>query len=108
LAESVNTNPIVVRRLLGQLREAGLVEEHAGRHGGASLARPAEQITLCDIWLAVGERALFAYNANKPNPACPVSCRMQTLLAPVFASVSETVEARLREIRLADLVAELR
>lgn len=103
LAKSVNTSPVVVRRILGLLRKAGLVLAHTGRGGGATLARPATRITLLDIHRAVDEPMLFAMNPNRPNPACEVSCRMKDVLGPVFDDAERAVEARLSKVRLSEL-----
>ena len=68
LASSINVNPVIVRKLLGQLKEAGLIEVRRGL-GGASLARPADEITLLDIYRAVecvGHGELFHLHEN-PN-----------------------------------------
>jgi len=107
LARSVNTSPIVVRRLLGALRDAGLVKGHSGRHGGASLARPPEKITLLDVYRAVDDPDIFAFSRNEPNPACPVGCRMNKLLTPVFAGVQKAIEIELGKIRISDLLDEI-
>ena len=104
LAASVNTSPIVVRRILGLLREAGLVLGHPGRSGGTTLAKPETRITLLDIHRAVDEPMLFAFNKNRPNPRCPVSCRMKEILGPVFDDAERAVEERLRRVRLSELV----
>ena len=103
LAESINTSPVVVRRIIGLLRKAGLVISHSGRGGGNALARPAARISLLDVYRAVDEPILFAMNPNRPNPACPVSCRMKELLGPVFADAEQAVEARLAKVRLSQL-----
>ena len=71
LAGSIQVNPVVVRNVLGQLSDAGIVGIRAGV-GGAFLAKPAEDITLLDIFKAVEkEEALFHFHEN-PNPLCPV------------------------------------
>lgn len=108
LARSVNTSPVVVRRILGLLRKAGLVQAHTGRGGGATLARPAARITLLDIHRAVDEPMLFAMNPNRPNPACEVSCRMKDVLGPVFDDAERAVEARLSKVRLSQLCDAVR
>jgi Rrf2 family protein len=86
VAESVGTNPVVVRRVLAALARAGLVETRLGAEGGARLTRRPEDIALVDVYRAVeGEGAVLAHNANPPNPRCVVSCGMRRALAPVFA-----------------------
>jgi len=104
LAASINTSPVVVRRIIGRLRAAGLVVAQTGRGGGAALARPPAKITLRDVYRAVDEPGLFAMNPKAPNPSCDVSCRMKDVLGPVFADAERAVEARLGKIRLTALV----
>lgn len=107
LAASVNTSPVVVRRIVGRLRAAGLVVAQTGRGGGAALARPPAKITLRDVYRAVDEPGLFAMNPKAPNPSCDVSCRMKDVLAPVFDAAERAVETRLAKIRLTELVDAL-
>ena len=107
LAKSVNTSPIVVRRILGMLRDAGLVVGHPGRHGGATLAKAPDSVTLLDVYRAVDESSVFAFNTNRPNQHCPLSCSMKALLVPIFEGVESAVEDELRAVRLSDLVEKL-
>ncbi len=104
IAASVNTNPVVVRRLVAELAKAGLVVSQQGKGGGVRLARPASRITLFDIYQAIGEDPVFAFNPNAPNPKCPLSVKMLGVLAPVFGDVQDAVRGSLRRTRLADLV----
>ena len=67
MACSVTTHPVVLRRLLGDLRRAGLVESRSGNSGGWRLRRQPEQITLLDCYLAVKENALFGLPSQKPS-----------------------------------------
>jgi Rrf2 family protein len=108
LAASINTSPVVVRRIIGRLQAAGLVVAQTGRGGGAALARPASKISLLDVHRAVDEPVLFAMNPNQPNPHCDVSCRMKDVLGPVFADAERAALARLAKVRLSTLVAALR
>jgi Rrf2 family protein len=107
LASSVNTNPVVVRRIVSELVKAGLVISHQGKGGGLELGRSPQKITLLDVYEAMGETPLFAYNPNKPNPNCPVSVKMVQVLKPVFSEVQDGVKERLEEIKLSDLVQKI-
>ena len=109
LAESIQTNPVVVRRIVMALARAGLIESQPGRGGGSRLARPAESITLADIYRAVeeGETPVLAYNPNPPNPRCEVSSSIRNALTPVFAGVDDAVKAALEKTTLAELVARI-
>lgn len=108
LAESIQTNPVVVRRAMAALGRAGLVEAQAGRGGGARLARTATRIPLSAVYRAVeGEDPVLAHNLNPPNARCPVSCAMRGVLTPVFAAVDAAVDDALGRVTLADLLARV-
>ncbi|BAM06678.1 Rrf2 family transcriptional regulator [Leptospirillum ferrooxidans] len=104
LASSVKTNPVVVRRLLVDLKKAGLVISRQGRAGGVSLSRAPESITLLDILEAVDQGEVFAFNPNPPNTDCPVSINMHRLIAPVFQSVTNSLKKTLEQIPLSALI----
>ena len=107
LADSLNTNPVVVRRILGELQKAGLLETEAGRRGGARLARQAQSISLYEVYAAVDEGQLFAYNPNDPNRKCALSCKMKSVLSPVFDAAGKALAEKLKKIKLSDLVDEV-
>ena len=106
LATSINTNPVVVRRITGQLARAGLVRVRRGP-GGAELVRPPEQITLEDVWRAVNPgppRPLLPLHAN-PDPLCPVGCRVHAVLGEAFGAAERALERALARTSLADLLS---
>ena len=104
IAGSVNTNPSLVRRLLGTLAKAGLTTSRMGTGGGALLARPADSITLRDVFRAVEEEGeLFGMHRERPNPACPVGRNIQTVLEDRFNDAMRALEARLDRTTIADL-----
>ena len=107
LAKSVNTNPVVVRRLLQALAKAGLIHVREGKSGGSTLARPASQITLNDIYCAVEPDPLFGLPAKKMNRACPVSCKMPSLMTGVLSRVEHSLSEQLKKTRLSDLLKEI-
>ena len=105
LAASINTNPVVIRRITGQLARAGLVRVRRGP-GGAELVRPADQITLEDVWRAVNPgpgRPLLPLHAN-PDPMCPVGCRVHAVLGQAFSAAERALERALARTTLADLL----
>ena len=105
LGKSVNANPVVIRRSLGQLKDAGLVNVEMGA-GGATLARPADEITLLDIYRAVesSEEHLFNFHES-PNPECPVGRNVHAVLDGELAAAQQALEDRLAQTTLDDLLA---
>ena len=103
LAGSVNVNPVIIRRTLGQLKKAGLVRVEAGV-GGASLAKPPEEITLLDIFRAVEpkEEPLFHFHEN-PNSNCPVGRNIHRVLDGRLLQVQKAMEDKLAGMTLADV-----
>jgi Rrf2 family protein len=103
IARSVNTNPVVIRRVLAALGRGGLVESGRGKAGGARLLRCPDKISLWDLYRALGEEPLFAVHRNPENPKCPVSCRMKEVLGKAFASAQKAARDRLRRITVQDI-----
>ena len=107
LAASAGVNPVVIRRELGKLKQAGLVTVEAGV-GGAALARDPAAITLLDVLDAVEDQQapLFGFH-ERPNPACPVGGSMHRVLDKRLDKACDALRASLRASTLADLLAEL-
>ena len=108
LASSVNTNPVVIRRLLLVLQEAGLVETRKGAGLGSRLARSPAQIRLADVYRAVETDEPFAFPAKQPNQACPVGYCIQTALEKIFASAQVALEKELAKTTLADILKSVK
>ena len=108
LAGSVGVNPVVIRRTLGSLKKAGLVDVAAGT-GGSKLARPSSDITLLDIYLAVepveGGR-LFSIH-NRPNPQCPVGSAINPLLERRMRQAQKALEDELAGVTLHELLQDM-
>ena len=104
LSETVNTNPVVVRRLLGDLNRAGLIRAERGKTGGFSLARNTREISLLDIYHAVmGDQQLVSLHGNPQNRHCAVSCNIRGVLAKHLLSAQRVFERELKKTLLADL-----
>ena len=107
LASSVNVNPVIIRKILSQLRNAGLVRVQRGS-GGASFARDAKEITFLDIYNAVecienGE--LFHFHEN-PSQQCPVGRNIHHILDDKLKQVQDALENELKHITLADVLQD--
>ena len=107
IAGSVNTNPVVIRRILSALAKAGLVESVRGTKGGSLLARAAQTITLRDIARAVDEDEAPALHNQPPNPACPVGRNIQSALVKVIDRAEAAREEVLLSTLLSDVVADI-
>ncbi|WP_378956865.1 Rrf2 family transcriptional regulator [Pelosinus sp. sgz500959] len=108
IAGSVNTNPVIIRRVLGQLKKAGLVNVRSGT-GGAYLIKELKDITLFEIYQAVEvvkEDQLFNLH-EQPNPRCPVGANIQSVLQLVLISAQSAMEEVLMKVTMDQLVAGL-
>lgn len=108
IAGSVNTNPVVIRRIMGMLKKAGMVSVTSGT-GGASLIKNLNEITLLDVYKAVEvveEGELFQFQEN-PNPDCPVGSNIQGVLELILISAQEAMEQVLKEVTMEELVNHL-
>lgn len=103
-SESVNTNPVVVRRILGTLRKAGMVSSQPGPNGGWFLEREPEQITLRAVYRAVQDEALFSMHHRPPSSTCMVGRNIQQALNGFFREAEEAMEAKLAQKTIADVV----
>ena len=107
LALSINVNPVIIRRLLGQLREAGLINVQRGS-GGASLAKPANEITLLDIYNAVecvDQEGLFHFHDN-PNQKCPVGRNIHSALDGRLDQIQTAMEKEMQSITIAEIIED--
>jgi Rrf2 family protein len=107
LAASVNTNAVVVRRLLLALLRARLIETFTGKHGGARLRKKPREISLMDVYDAVEPRPVIPVNERKAFSKCYVSCNMKSIMSRVAGSTEDAVRNHLRGITLAELVRAL-
>lgn len=103
LSESTNVNAVYVRRVLGPLRDAGLVRSRPGVHGGWELAADAADITLEQVWLLLqGSDPVLGLHG--PDPACAVGRGVQGALTELDRSVAGAVAAELRRFTVRDIL----
>lgn len=107
LAESVNTSPSFVRRVLSKLSRAGLVCTKMGKTGSTALARDPEDITLLEIYKAVEAPPAFAIHDYPVQQSCTVSCAIKEAMEKVLAKTQGSLEKSLGEIRLADVIGDM-
>lgn len=106
LARAMSTNPVVVRRILGGLREQGLVRSEKGHGGGWSLAKPLSAITLRDVHEALGGPSVLAIGNRAESPACLVEQAVNAALDDVFDQAEAVLLRGLGEVTLAALSAD--
>jgi Rrf2 family protein len=104
IAASVNTNPVVVRRIVGALRNAGMVTVQPGVGGGATLAREPDEITLLDVYRAVEDgEELFSLHPSEPSRSCNVGGNIRDVLRPIFCTAHRAMESVLGQVTIADV-----
>lgn len=104
IASWLHTNPVVVRRMVAGLRDAGILSSTRGHGGGWMLARPAEQITLAEVTAALDER-LIPFSTEPENPRCLVERAVNEALDGVRDELENLLSQRLAKVTLADLAA---
>jgi DNA-binding IscR family transcriptional regulator len=105
IAGSVNTNPVIIRKIMGMLKKAGLIEVRPGV-GGAALRKNPEQISLLDVYRAVNvveKNQLFRLH-ERPNVQCPVGRNIEAVLVKEFEEAQQAMESRLAQTTIKQLV----
>ncbi len=105
LSGSINVNPVIIRNILGSLSSAGMVGIKQGI-GGAYLLKPAQEITLLDIFKAVEkEESLFHFHEN-PNPECPIGRTIHSVMDGKIETIQSAMENEMKDITLSRLLEE--
>jgi len=108
LASSIHVNPVIIRKILLQLKDAGLIEVKRGP-GGAAITKPLNEITFFDVYQSVNcieENTLFHFHEN-PNPDCPVGKNIHSVLDDKLLRIQSAMEQELKSITLADIHSDL-
>jgi Rrf2 family protein len=108
IADSVNTNPALIRKLIGMLKKAGFVNVRSGT-GGAFLIKTLDEVTLLDVFRAVEvveEGELFHFH-DDPNPNCPVGSNIQSVLEWIMLRAQNEMEQVLAKVTMEELVTDL-
>lgn len=105
IALGLRTNPGLVRRVLLKLADKGLVVSSKGKTGGHRLARPADKISLDEIYLAVKEGPLFGSFDKEPYPSCKVSCNIGPVLTDTYAGLEVGLLENMRNVKLSEVLS---
>lgn len=108
LARSIQANPVIIRTVLGKLKDAGIIDARQGS-GGSRLARPLDEISFYDIYKAVDsidDTGLFHFHEN-PHPLCVVGGNIHAAIDDKLQSVQESMENEMKKISMADVVDDL-
>ncbi|MDP3385355.1 MAG: Rrf2 family transcriptional regulator [Phenylobacterium sp.] len=106
LAQMLSTNAVVVRRTMAGLRDQGLVRSEKGHGGGWALSRGLSEITLLDIYRALGDPRLFAIGLADDAPSCLVEQAVNAAVADTLSAAEALVIARFGEVTLADIARD--
>ena len=108
IAESVQTNPVVIRRVMGALRDRGLVQSQSGPGGGWQQSRPSDRINLREIFEAVQEASIFALPRRELRAECPVGNCLPSVLVSCFKEAEIAMLERLAEVTIADVIESVK
>ena len=106
IAAMLGSNPAVVRRTMAGLREAGYVRSEKGHGGGWTLNRPLSEITLLDVYRALGHAELFAFGLSNEDPSCLVEQAVNSAMRRTLLEAEQLMLQRFGEVTLADLAAD--
>ena len=107
VAASLASHPVLIRRCLGPLRDAGILTVGRGRGAGWSLARPADEITLGEVYAALGQPETFALHPHEPNLDCPVGFGIRPVLVQAYDEVEAAILQTLTTRTIADVLDQV-
>lgn len=108
LAESANTNAVVIRRLICSLSKAGLIQTSRGKSGGVSLAKEPSEITLNDIYSALELSEAISHHEKPTHKECPISCAIHQLILSISEGADKALEKYLQSQKLSDLIKKIK
>lgn len=108
IAGSIKINPVLVRKEISNMKKAGLIESKEGLSGGSRLAKPAEDIRLSEVLLAIkaDDEFLLGQEEIDPNPKCPIGAQINKILNMLFIDIDQLVCKHLKKKTLADFHAQ--
>lgn len=108
VACSVNTNPVVIRRIICSLQRARIVTSQTGAAGGSRLARPSRQVTLFEVYKAMEGGNLLSLHRQRPDPHCPVGMNIESVLASILREAETAFEKVLAGITVEQVLRAVR
>lgn len=108
IANSCNTNPVVIRRIIGLLTRCGLVTVKMGTGGGARLTKGPNEITLAEIYLSLEEGSVFEVPQFDESFHCEVGKIVRPVLANILNEAEQSLVAKLNQITLADVIEKVK
>ena len=108
LGSMVDANPVVLRRTMAGLRDAGILRSDKGHGGGWSIARDLGSVTLADVYEALGTTHLFGIGHRDPSPRCPIEKAVNRAVGAALDDAEALFVTRLRSVAVADLLGEAR
>jgi Rrf2 family protein len=105
IADSARTNPVVIRRLLGELRQAGLADSRRGAGAGWMLTRELAEITLLDVYDALEGGPVFGMHRSEPNQDCVIGAGIQPVLDKVYGRLDDMLRDELARTTVEDVLA---
>jgi Rrf2 family protein len=106
LAASIETNPTNVRKIMGKLRQHGLIHTVNGRPK-PTLSRPVEDITLYDVFISVNEDTRLIEVDDHTNPRCIIGANIQQALEKEYARLQQAAENEMKQVTLADILRSI-
>jgi Rrf2 family protein len=107
VAQSVHTNPVVIRRLMTELEKANLVRSVAGRSGGFELNRDPASISLADVYFAVEDENVFRMHKTDPEAACPVAAQLGKILSAPLRAAECALHSSLAKTSIRDVALSI-
>lgn len=107
LAKSVNTNPVVIRRLLCGLQSANLVVSQVGAAGGTTLAKQPKDIRLSEVYKVVSGGEVFSLHPKTPNQDCPIGKNIEAVLCGLQKEIDKSIEEKLHQYTLRDVIEKI-
>jgi DNA-binding IscR family transcriptional regulator len=100
IASSININPVTVRKELSNLHHYGFISTKEGKNGGTTLAKPADDISLADVYLSVRSKNILGTTFKDPNPQCPVGRQINRELEKLYLAAEDALLENLRTVSL--------